>query len=87
MRHSDLEFARYKEPLANRKPKPMRADSAPIKTFLSALTGARIDLGHPVSKDQKTARSFAKAEVVGRVKAMSETGTVVGFDSLCLLKE
>jgi hypothetical protein len=53
----------------------MRADSTPIEALISTLTAARIELNQPNDKRDQIARSFAKGEIAGTVKLMSETGT------------
>jgi Domain of unknown function (DUF4340) len=70
-----LEFDRYNGNWQIVKPKLMRADSAPIDAFLSSLAAARIDLNQPMGEQDRIVRSFPKAEIVGTVKVLSDTGT------------
>jgi hypothetical protein len=74
-KNSDLEFDHYKDHWQIVKPKPLRADSGPIETFISTLNNAKIDLTQPESQRSKIVSSFPKAEKVGTIKVMSDTGT------------
>jgi hypothetical protein len=74
-KNSDLEFDHYKDQWQIVKPRPLRADSGPIESFISTLTNAKIDLTQPESERSKIVSSFARAETVGTIKVMSDTGT------------
>jgi Domain of unknown function (DUF4340) len=74
-KNSDLEFDHYKDHWQIVKPRPLRADSGPIESFISTLSNAKIDLTQPESERSKTIPSFSRAETVGTIKVMSDAGT------------
>jgi hypothetical protein len=74
-KNSVLEFDHYKDQWQIVKPKPLRADNTPIENAIRTLTDAKIDLNQPAGDQGKIASSFAKAEVIGTAKLMSDTGT------------